>query len=283
VDLNIILFNNQIYGLTKGQYSPTSKFGAITKTSPYGTVENPFTPGQLVIGARGTFFARGLDVDLNIILFNNQIYGLTKGQYSPTSKFGAITKTSPYGTVENPFTPGQLVIGARGTFFARGLDVEMKTNQEIFLAAALHKGASVCEMLVNCMIFNDGAHAAISAREVRADKTITLRDGEKMIFGANNDKGIVLENGALKAVTIGQDGYTLDDILVHDAKCRDTFIHSMLIDMKDDLPVALGVIRNVEDSTYDENVEKQLQEVSAAAKIHSVDELLHSGSTWEVK
>ena len=104
-----------------------------------------------------------------------------------------------------------------------------------------------------------------------------------MIFGANSDKGIVLENGALKAVTIGQDGYTMDDILVHHADTRDTFIHSMLIDMKGDLPVALGVIRNVEDSTYDQNVEKQLQEVTAAAKVHSVDELLHSGSTWEVK
>ncbi len=237
----------------------------------------------LAIGGNHFIHAIRRNVDLNIILFNNQIYGLTKGQYSPTSKFGAITKTSPYGTVENPFTPGQLVIGARGTFFARGLDVDIKTNQEIFLAAALHKGASVCEMLVNCMIFNDGAHAAISAKEVRADKTITLRHGEKMIFGANNDKGIVLENGVLKAVTIGQDGYTLDDVLVHDAHRRDSFIHSMLIDMKDDLPVALGVIRDVEDTTYDANVQKQLEEVSAAAKVHSVDELLHSGSTWEVK
>ena len=161
--------------------------------------------------------------------------------------------------------------------------MDIKTNQEIFLAAALHKGASVCEMLVNCMIFNDGAHAAISAKEVRADKTITLRHGEKMIFGANSDRGLVLENGALKAVTIGQDGYTLDDVLVHDAHRRDSFIHSMLIDMKDDLPVALGVIRDVEDSTYDANVQKQLEEVSAAAKVHCVDELLHSGSTWEVK
>ena len=115
------------------------------------------------------------------------------------------------------------------------------------------------------------------------NRTIILRDGEKMIFGANNDKGLVLENGALKAVTIGQDGYTMDDILVHHADTKDTFMHSMLIDMKGDLPVALGVIRNVEDSTYDENVEKQLQEVTAAAKVHSVDELLRSGSTWEVK
>ncbi|MCF0172873.1 MAG: 2-oxoacid:ferredoxin oxidoreductase subunit beta [Bacteroidales bacterium] len=236
----------------------------------------------LAIGGNHFIHAVRRNVNLNIILFNNQIYGLTKGQYSPTSKFGAITKTSPYGTVENPFTPGQLVLGARGTFFARGIDVDIKTNQEIFEKAAQHKGTSVCEMLTNCVIFNDGAHRAITDKEVRADRTIILRHGEKMLFGAEGNRGLVLENGAIKAVTLGEDGYTIDDVLIHDATTRDTYMHNMLIDMKDDLPVALGVIRAVEDSTYDENVEKQLQEVTAASKIHCVDDLLRSGSTWQV-
>ena len=238
----------------------------------------------LAIGGNHFIHAIRRNVDINIILFNNQIYGLTKGQYSPTSKFGAVTKTSPYGTVENPFTPGMLVLGARGTFFARGIDVDIKTNQEIFETAALHKGASVCEMLTNCVIFNDGAHSAITAKEVRAERTIILRHGEKMLFGAENEKGLVLEGGRIKAVTVGQDGYTIDDVLVHDAHTQDTYMHNMLIDMKaPDLPVALGVIKDVEDTTYDENVEQQFQEVKAGAKVHNVDELLHSGSTWEVK
>ena len=238
----------------------------------------------LAIGGNHFIHAIRRNVDINIILFNNQIYGLTKGQYSPTSKFGAVTKTSPYGTVENPFTPGMLVLGARGTFFARGIDVDIKTNQEIFETAALHKGASVCEMLTNCVIFNDGAHSAITAKEVRAERTIILRHGEKMLFGAENEKGLVLEGGRIKAVTVGQDGYTIDDVLVHDAHTQDTYMHNMLIDMKaPELPVALGVIKDVEDTTYDENVEQQFQEVKAGAKVHNVDELLHSGSTWEVR
>ena len=147
----------------------------------------------LAIGGNHFIHAIRRNVDINIILFNNQIYGLTKGQYSPTSKFGAISKTSPYGTVEHPFNPGSLVLGAKGTFFARSLDSELKLNSEIMLAAAKHDGCSVMEMLVNCVIFNDGTHKIISDREYRADRTIVLRHGEKMIFGKNRDKGLVLD------------------------------------------------------------------------------------------
>jgi 2-oxoglutarate ferredoxin oxidoreductase subunit beta len=238
----------------------------------------------LAIGGNHFIHAIRRNVDINIILFNNQIYGLTKGQYSPTSKLGAITKTSPYGTVEQPFTPGMLVLGARGTFFARSLDVEMKLNQEIFVEAAKHPGASVCEMLVNCVIFNDGAHSAISSREFKDDCTIVLRDGEKMIFGKNRDKGLVLDGGKLKVLTIGENGITEDDILTHNASSEDTSIHSMLIDMKyPAMPVALGVIRNVTESTYDAKVQSQLEEVTASSPIKCVDDLLKSGSTWVVK
>ena len=238
----------------------------------------------LAIGGNHFIHAIRRNIDINIILFNNRIYGLTKGQYSPTSKFGAITKTSPYGTVEQPFNPGSLVLGAKGTFFARSLDVELKLNEEILTLAALHDGASVVEMLTNCVIFNDGAHKELSDPAVKADRTIVLRDGEKMLFGKDKEKGLVLEGMGLKAVTIGEDGYTLDDVLVHDAHSDNMGLHMMLAEMKGpELPVALGVIRDVKQVTYDDGVHDQVLEVTAKSKIHSVDELLHSGSTWEVR
>ncbi|NLD22173.1 MAG: 2-oxoacid:ferredoxin oxidoreductase subunit beta [Bacteroidales bacterium] len=237
----------------------------------------------LAIGGNHFIHAIRRNVDINIVLFNNQIYGLTKGQYSPTSKLGAITKTSPYGTVENPFTPGMLVLGASGTFFARGLDSDINLNQEIFVEAAKHSGTSVCEMLTNCLIFNDGAHSAFAARETRADSTITLRDGKKMIFGKDSNKGLMIKDGKLVVATIGENGISEDDILTHHVDSLDSSLQSQLINMKyPDMPVALGVIRNVAASTYDANVQQQVDEVSAKSKIHNMDDLLSSGSTWQV-
>ena len=177
---------------------------------------------SLAIGGNHFIHAIRRNVDLNVVLFNNEIYGLTKGQYSPTSKLGKITKTSPYGTVEKPFNPGELVIGAKGTFFARSVDMEVNLSKECFVAAAMHKGMSVVEVLQNCVIFNDKTHAAYAGdKATRAEHTITLRHGEKMLFGANREKGLVFENMKLKVVTVGQDGYTLDDILTHDAHEHD--------------------------------------------------------------
>ena len=238
----------------------------------------------LAIGGNHFIHEIRRNIDVNIILFNNRIYGLTKGQYSPTSRFGMVTKTSPYGTIEYPFTPGELVLGARGTFFARSLDSELALNQEIMVRAAMHDGTSVMEMLVNCMIYNNGTHADISDRAVRADRTIVLRDGEPMIFGKDRDKGIILDGLKLKVVKIGENGITEKDLLVHNSKEDNFGIHSMLVDMKGpDFPVALGVIRDVADKTYDDSIYFQLDEVKAKAKIHNMDELLHSGSTWTVE
>ncbi len=238
----------------------------------------------LAIGGNHFIHAVRRNIDINILLFNNQIYGLTKGQYSPTSPLGAITKTSPFGTVEHPFRPGELVIGAQGKFFARSLDVDVKLTAEILVEAAKHDGTSVVEILQNCIIFNDGAHEFIADREHRDDRTIVLRHGEKMIFGKNRDKGLVLSGLSLKVVTIGQGGFTMDDILVHDAYNPNPGVHMMLANMEyPDYPVALGVIRNVKDSTYDDNVRDQVLEVMKNAKIKSVDELLNSGDTWEIQ
>lgn len=239
---------------------------------------------SLAIGGNHFIHEIRRNIDVNIILFNNRIYGLTKGQYSPTSKFGMVTKTSPYGTIEYPFTPGELVLGARGTFFARSLDTELALNQEIMVRAAMHDGTSVMEMLTNCMIYNNGTHADIADRAVRAERTITLRDGEPMIFGAERDKGLVLDGLKLKVVKLGENGITEKDILVHNSKEDNFAIQSMLIDMKyPEFPVALGVIRDVEDRTYDDGIYEQIEEVKAKSKITCMDDLLRSGATWTVK
>ena len=273
------------YGFHSIHGRATAVSTGIKVANPWLTVWQACGDGDaLAIGGNHFIHAIRRNIDINIILFNNRIYGLTKGQYSPTSKFGAITKTSPYGTVEHPFDPGSLVLGAKGTFFARSLDVDLKLNEEIMTAAALHDGCSVMEMLTNCVIFNDGAHKEIADPAVRADRTVVLRQGERMIFGKNKDKGLVFEDNRIKAVTIGEVGYKEEDILIHDAHANNLGLQMALADMKGpDLPVALGVIRDVKDITYDDGVRDQVKDVMRKSKIHCVEDLLRSGSTWEIK
>ncbi|MCC8132926.1 MAG: 2-oxoacid:ferredoxin oxidoreductase subunit beta [Tannerellaceae bacterium] len=237
----------------------------------------------LAIGGNHFIHAVRRNVDLNIVLFNNKIYGLTKGQYSPTSDRGVITKSSPYGTVEEPFNPAELTLGARGNFFARLIDVDLKNTTAVLAESARHKGTSVVEVLVNCVIFNDGIHKQVIDKEYRADRTIFLRHGEKMLFGKDNEKGIVLEGLKLKAVTIGENGYTLDDILIHDAYKQDPTLHLMLALMGGDMPVALGIIRQVEAPVYDQAVEEQIVEVQATNPVRTLNDYLMSGDIWEVK
>lgn len=238
----------------------------------------------LAIGGNHFIHAVRRNVDLNIILFNNKIYGLTKGQYSPTSDRGFVSKSSPYGTTEDPFIPAELVFGARGNFFARSIDVELETSRDVMVAAARHKGASVVEILQNCVIFNNGIHSAITDREVRADRTILLHHGEKMIFGRDRNRGLVRDGFLLKAVTIGEDGYTLDDVLVHDAHTKSNFLHQQLAMMDgQELPIALGVIRDVESPSYDSAVSEQLAEVRARKGFDSLRDMILAGDTWEVK
>ncbi len=237
----------------------------------------------LAIGGNHFIHMIRRNVDINVILFNNKIYGLTKGQYSPTTDRGFKTKSSPFGTVEDPFSPGLLTLGARGSFFARSIDGNLKMSQEIFKEAALHEGTSIVEVLQNCVIFNSGIHEEITKAENREDRQIYLKHGEKMIFGVNKDKGLVLENGKLKAVTIGQDAYSIDDILVHDAKSPDNYLHFELVDMcLPDLPVAFGVICATKNYVYDQEMYNQIKEVQSKRKFSCVDELLRSGNTWEV-
>ncbi len=238
----------------------------------------------LAIGGNHFIHCIRRNIDLNIILFNNKIYGLTKGQYSPTSDRGAITKTSPQGTIESPFIPGQLILGAGGTFFARAVDNNIKHSQEVFEEAAKHQGTSVVEVLQNCVIFNDGIHSEISDPKMREERQIFLKHGEPMIFGNNKDKGLVIGKSGLMVATIGQNSITLDDILIHDVTEPNGYIHQQLIGMKlPDFPVAMGVIRAVEAPVYDQMMEEQIETVKSKAKIKSIDDLLRSGNTWVVE
>ena len=238
----------------------------------------------LAIGGNHFIHAVRRNIDINILLLNNKIYGLTKGQYSPTSDRGFVSKSSPYGTVEDPFIPAELAFGARGTFFARSLDVDMKVAQEVMVAAARHRGTSVVEMLQNCVIFNMGIHSYVSDKATRAERTIHLVHGQKMLFGANNERGLVQDGFGLKAVEIGRDGYTIDDVLTHDAHCQSNFLHQQLAMMDGhSLPMAVGVIRDVEAPVYNEELDKQVAEVTAAKGYTSLREMILAGDTWEVK
>lgn len=239
---------------------------------------------SLAIGGNHFIHAVRRNVNLNILLFNNRIYGLTKGQYSPTSPRGFVSKSSPFGTVEDPFRPAELCFGARGRFFARAIDVDTNLLSDCLYEAAKHKGCSVTEVLVNCVIFNNGIHQGVTLKEVRDDKTIVLRHGEKMIFGAEKNKGLVLEGFQLKAVTIGENGYTMDDILVHDAHETNPVLHQMLATMDGEtLPVALGIIRDVEAPCYDEAVHQQIDEQVQKSSVHKLRDLLMKEDVWEVK
>jgi 2-oxoglutarate ferredoxin oxidoreductase subunit beta len=238
----------------------------------------------LAIGGNHFIHVIRRNIDINIILFNNEIYGLTKGQYSPTSNQGLVTKTSPFGTIEEPFSVGELVIGAKGKFFARTIDTNVSLSTQIYIQAAKHKGTSVVEVLQNCVIFNDGIHDTVADKEVRDDRTLILKHGQPMIFGKNNDKGLILDGLKLRVVQIGENGITEKDIIVHDATEPNPGIQYMLANMKyPEFPVALGVIRSVEGMTYDSAMTEQIAGIKKTSKIKCMDDLLMSGSTWKVE
>ncbi len=239
---------------------------------------------SMAIGGNHFIHTVRRNIDMNIVIFNNKIYGLTKGQYSPTSPKGLVTKSSPDGVIENPFTPGELVMGAQGTFFARAVDTEPKMLREIMKAAALHKGTSVVEVLQNCVIFNNQIHAAITNKETRDDHQIYLQAGKPMLFGKDMNKGLVLRNNHLEVVTLGQDGVTLDDILVHDPTNPHDITHYLLIKMGlPDFPVAMGVIRSCDCmEPYDKLYTEQIAEARRKSRIRNMDDLLNSGNVLDL-
>lgn len=238
---------------------------------------------SMAIGGNHFIHILRRNLDINIIMFNNKIYGLTKGQYSPTTPLGSITKTSPDGTIENPFLPGELAMGAQGTFFARVVDTDPKMMTEVFTQAAQHKGTSLVEVFQNCVIFNNKVHEDITGKEVREDHQIYLKHGKPMIFGKNMDKGIIQAGSKFMVVKIGENGVTKKDILIHDSQSPDDTRHYMLSRMTlPDYPMAMGVIRQWKTNVYENMLHKQIKEAKKQSKITNVTELLNSGNTFRI-
>ncbi len=227
---------------------------------------------SLAIGGNHFIHAIRRNMDLNIILFNNEIYGLTKGQFSPTSLIGQKTKTSPYGNTQPPFNVGELTLGADGRFFARVPGNDSKMQTEIYVEAHKFKGTAVVEVMQNCVIFNDGAYKFWTDKSVRDEHTIRVEHGKPMIFGKERNKGLVLDGSELKVVEIGKDDVTENDILVHDAHNPDPGLHLMLVRLKN--PLVTGIIRQVREETLEEREAKLTEEVKASSKIRSFDDLV---------
>lgn len=239
----------------------------------------------LAIGGNHFIHTMRRNVDINIILLNNRIYGLTKGQYSPTSPRGFVSKSTPFGSVEDPFRPAELCFGARGRFFARSVATDNNETMKILKAAKEHKGASVCEILQNCVIFNDGAFNNVYNKAGRDMNAIYVEHGKPLLFGPDNKFGLMQEGFGLKVVELGVDGVTLDDILVHDAHCEDNTLQLKLamMDNESGFPIALGIIRDVQAPTYETALHEQIKMVKATKKYHNFMELLETNDIWEVK
>ena len=235
----------------------------------------------LAIGGNHFIHVLRRNIDLNIILFNNEIYGLTKGQFSPTSLVGQKTKSSPYGNTQPPFSPGELAIGAQARFFARIGGNTPKEMTQLFIEAEKFKGTSLIEVLQNCPIFNDGCYTQFTDKAVREDKQLNVEHGKPMIFGKEKDKGLVLNGLKLEVVTIGENGITENDIIVHDAKEQDSTLHQMLVRLQ--YPIVTGIIRSFDDATLEEREDALTAEVKASSKFTKADDLFFSGDTYEVE
>ncbi len=236
---------------------------------------------SMAIGGNHFIHVLRRNVDLNYILFNNEIYGLTKGQFSPTSLLGQKTKTSPYGNTQPPFNPGELAIGSSARFFARLGGNVPKEMTKVFIEAEKFKGTSLVEILQNCVIFNDGCFTKYTDKTVKEDQQVHLEHGKPMIFGKEKNKGLVLNGLKLEVVTIGENGVSEADILVHDAKEPDSTLHMMLVKL--DYPLATGVIRSVEEPTFGERERELVERVTTNSQFKTVDDLYCSGETYEVK
>ena len=238
----------------------------------------------LSIGGNHLMHAIRRNIDMNIILFNNQIYGLTKGQYSPTSPLGSRTKSTPYGSVDNPVSPLCVAIGSESTFAARSVDVDIKHLTGVLERAAHHKGTSFVEVYQDCNVFNSGAFAYATKKDLKGDNIVYLEHGKPLIFGKNRDKGIrVNEMSRPEVVQLG-DGISEDDLLFHDEKADEPSLAFLLARMRHpEFPEPMGVFRDVQRPVYDESLEKQLQDAIQSKGEGNLDELFNSGDTWTVE
>lgn len=233
----------------------------------------------------GNHFIHILRRNINtvIMLFNNRIYGLTKGQYSPTSEHGKITKSSPFGTVDTPFNPLTLALGSGGSFVARTMDRDPKHMQDIVSKAHKHKGTSFIEIFQNCNIYNDGAYELYTEKDTKPENTINLEHGKPLIFGKNKDKGIML-NGFRPVIVSLEDGkHTIDDLIVHDYTSKELAMILAQFSEIEGFPVPLGVLYEVERPCFEDEMEQQISESIKKSGEGDLEKLLFSGTTWEVK
>jgi 2-oxoglutarate ferredoxin oxidoreductase subunit beta len=237
----------------------------------------------LSIGGNHLIHAIRRNVDLKIILFNNEIYGLTKGQYSPTSRIGTRTKSTPLGSIDNPLHPLSLAIGAEATFVARTVDVDVAHLTETLKRAAAHKGAAFVEVYQNCTVFNDGVFEYATDKSIKADNTLYLEHGKPLIYGKDRNKGIRLHGLDPEAVTLGN-GINVDDLLIHDEKAEEPSLAYLLSRMVyPRFPECIGVFRAVQRPTYDEEVNGQIEHVVKTKGKAKLEDLFTSEDTWVVK
>jgi 2-oxoglutarate/2-oxoacid ferredoxin oxidoreductase subunit beta len=235
----------------------------------------------LSIGGNHLMHAIRRNLDLNIVLFNNQIYGLTKGQYSPTSPLGKVTKSTPVGSVDNPIHPLSIAIGCEATFVARSVDVHVKHLAATLKRAAEHRGTSFVEVYQNCNVFNDGAFEWATGRDTKSDTTIEIEHGKPLIFGKNRDKGIRLNGMQLEVVELGK-GIQEDDLLFHDEKLTEPSLAYLLSRMRHpEFPEPIGVFRCVDRPRYEERMNEQIEEAKTK-RSGNLEALFNSGDTWVV-
>lgn len=222
------------------------------------------------------------NVDVNLLLFNNRIYGLTKGQYSPTSELGKITKSSPYGTIDAPLNPVSLALGANGTFIARSMDRDPKHLQDMITRVAKHKGTSFLEIFQNCNIFNDGAFFVYTEKETRADNVLYLENEKPLVFGANKDKGIKLDGFTPTIIDLANGKWSMNDVLVHNEKSRElAFILSSFADHPG-FPAPVGVFLDIERPTYEQELYHQIEKHVTAKGQGNLDDILRGSTTWTI-
>ena len=236
----------------------------------------------LSIGGNHTIHMLRRNLDMNVMLFNNRIYGLTKGQYSPTSEVGKVTKSTPMGSLDIPFNPLSLALGAGSTFIARTIDKETKHLQEMITESYKHKGTSFMEIYQNCNIFNDGAFSSLTDRDTKADTVLWLEDGQPLVFGSEKSKGIRLDGNKPVVVEIG-DEWSTEDLLVHDKS--DYVIASLLANMTylPDFPDPVGIFYSIQSPTYEDMLSDQISDAIKHKPKASVQDILNSGDTWTVK
>jgi 2-oxoglutarate/2-oxoacid ferredoxin oxidoreductase subunit beta len=234
----------------------------------------------LSIGGNHLMHALRRNVDLKILLFNNKIYGLTKGQYSPTSEIGKVTKSTPAGSTDYPLSPTLFAMGAEATFVARTVDVEVKHQQDVLSRAARHKGAAFVEILQNCNVFNDGAFESLTDKGTKTDAQLVLEHGKPMVFGKNKDRGLRLKGLTLEVVTLGN-GIGESDLLVHDE--RDPVLGFLLSRLSPPaFPTPLGVFRVAERPSFDAMMNQQIAEAKAKLGDGDLDKILRQGELWTV-